>query len=39
MLAEMGAEVIKLELPGRGDTMRALAPPRSMGGFPMWSEE
>jgi crotonobetainyl-CoA:carnitine CoA-transferase CaiB-like acyl-CoA transferase len=39
MLAEMGAEVIKLELPGRGDTMRALAPPQSMGGFPMWSEE
>ena len=39
MLAEMGAEVIKLELPGRGDTMRALGPPRDMGGFPMWSEE
>ncbi len=39
MLAEMGAEVIKLELPGRGDTMRALAPPKDQGGFPMWSEE
>lgn len=39
MLAEMGAEVIKLELPGRGDTMRALGPPISMGGFPMWDGE
>ncbi|NTW37546.1 MAG: hypothetical protein HGB17_15825, partial [Syntrophobacteraceae bacterium] len=39
MLAEMGAEVIKLELPGRGDTMRALAPPKDQGGFPLWSEE
>ena len=39
MLGEMGAEVIKLELPGRGDTMRALAPPAAVGGFPQWSEE
>jgi crotonobetainyl-CoA:carnitine CoA-transferase CaiB-like acyl-CoA transferase len=39
MLAEMGAEVVKLELPGRGDTMRALGPPKELGGFPMWSAE
>jgi crotonobetainyl-CoA:carnitine CoA-transferase CaiB-like acyl-CoA transferase len=39
MLAEMGAEVIKLELPGRGDTMRAIMPPTDMGGVVYWSEE
>ena len=39
MLAELGMEVIKLELPGRGDAMRYAAPPEEDGGFVRWTLE
>lgn len=34
LLADMGAEVIKVEMPGRGDALRALAPHKD--GVPLW---
>lgn len=37
ILGELGAEVIKLELPGRGDTMRYSGPPEE--GYLRWAEE
>jgi len=39
ILGELGAEVIKLELPGRGDTMRYSGPPSDQGGYVRWVEE
>ena len=34
LLADLGAEVLKVELPGRGDSLRALAPHKN--GIPLW---
>ena len=34
LLADMGATVLKVELPGRGDSLRALAPHKE--GVPLW---
>lgn len=34
LLADLGAEVLKVELPGAGDPMRALAPHKA--GVPLW---
>jgi len=34
LLADYGAEVLKVELPGRGDALRALAPHKN--GVPLW---
>ena len=39
MLAEMGMEVIKIEIPGFGDTMRYTSPPIDQGGCIKWTEE
>ena len=39
ILGELGAEVIKLELPGRADTMRYSGPPVEDGGYVRWTEE
>lgn len=34
LLADLGADVLKVELPGRGDSLRALAPHKD--GVPLW---
>jgi crotonobetainyl-CoA:carnitine CoA-transferase CaiB-like acyl-CoA transferase len=34
LLADLGASVLKVEIPGRGDTLRALAPHKN--GVPLW---
>jgi crotonobetainyl-CoA:carnitine CoA-transferase CaiB-like acyl-CoA transferase len=34
LLADLGAEVLKVELPGKGDALRALAPHKN--GVPLW---
>jgi crotonobetainyl-CoA:carnitine CoA-transferase CaiB-like acyl-CoA transferase len=34
LLADLGADVIKVEMPGAGDSLRALAPHK--GGVPLW---
>ncbi|HUN50117.1 MAG TPA: CoA transferase [Candidatus Sulfotelmatobacter sp.] len=34
LLADLGAEVLKVEMPGRGDLLRALAPHKD--GVPLW---
>jgi crotonobetainyl-CoA:carnitine CoA-transferase CaiB-like acyl-CoA transferase len=34
LLADLGADVIKVEMPGRGDALRALAPHKD--GVPLW---
>lgn len=39
MLAEMGMETIKIEIPGFGDTMRYTSPPVDQGGCIKWTEE
>ena len=38
ILAEMGMETIKLEIPGFGDTMRYTSPPLDQGGVMKWTE-
>jgi crotonobetainyl-CoA:carnitine CoA-transferase CaiB-like acyl-CoA transferase len=34
MLADLGAEVVKVEMPGEGDALRRLAPHKD--GVPLW---
>ena len=34
LLADLGAEVLKVEMPGAGDALRALAPDKD--GVPLW---